>query len=182
MKNWVRQHPYRALACGYVIFLLFAASVQFVVVSRDPVDAVASAFITSSIYGLFALVQLSSVRKTQKRLAERGQFRAFVRYPDSRPGSLSGIWNQGIATPGTRSLRFQPAVYDSLEPSGQPTDFVVHGMLPDRRKVRGKERKYLPSPGFHATTLLTDRGRVQLAASPASLDGIAEALGAGPAR
>ena len=40
--------------------------------------------------------------RTQARLTENGQVHAYVRYPDSLPGSLSGIWNMGIATPRAR--------------------------------------------------------------------------------
>ncbi|UPO76862.1 hypothetical protein [Arthrobacter sp. Helios] len=180
MKNWVRLHPYLALASGYVIFFVFTAAVRFSINSRDLVDALVGAFIYTSVYWVFALSQVRTAWKTKKRLAEHGQFKAYIRYPDSRPGSLSGIWNQGIATPAAGSVRFQPAVYDTLEPSGRATDFVVLDVFPDRWKVSGKERKYLPASGYQAMTLLTDKGKVQLAASPESLDGLATALASGP--
>ena len=105
-----------------------------------------------------------------KRLDEEGQVRAFIRYPDSFPGSLSSIWNQVVATPTAGSIRFQPAVYDNLEPSGRPTEFRVRKVFPERRKVTGKDRKYMPAYGFRAITLLTDGSKVELAASPESLD------------
>jgi hypothetical protein len=60
--------------------------------------------------GDFALLQIRNVRKTKQRLDEQGQLRAFIRFPDSLPGSLSGIWNQGVATPGAGTVRFQAAV------------------------------------------------------------------------
>lgn len=182
VKNWVRQHPYLALALGYVLFFVVTAAIFLVVDPDDPVDALFTAFFYTLVYWLLALFQIRNMRKTKQRLDEHGQFRVFIRYPDSLPGSLSGIWNQGIATPGAGSIRFQPAVYDNLEPSGRATDFTVQEVLPERRKVSGKERKYLPAYGFHAMTLLTNGGKVELAASPESLDRLAEVLGSGPAQ
>jgi hypothetical protein len=176
MKKWVRRHPYLALAFGYAIFFALTTAVWLVVDARNLVDALLSAFMYTLVYWLFALFQLRNVRKTKQRLDEHGQFRAFIRYPDSLPGSLSGIWNQGIATPGAGSILFQPAVYDSLEPSGRATNFEVQEVLPERRKVSSKERKYLPAYGFRAVTLLTHVGKVELAASPESLDRLAEVV------
>lgn len=180
MKKWVRLHPYLALVIGYVILFVFTTAAELVIGARDLVDALLTAFIYTSIYWLFALFQLRHDRKTKQRLDQNGQFRAFIRYPDSRPGSLSGIWNQGIATPDAGIIRFQPAVYDSLEPSGRGTEFAVQEVLPDRRKVSGKERRYLPAYGFQAVTLLTDGGKVELAASPESLDRLTKVLVPGP--
>ncbi|MET1086468.1 MAG: hypothetical protein ABWY04_05005, partial [Arthrobacter sp.] len=37
-------------------------------------------------------------RKTAAKLENQGEMLVYVRYPDSRPGSLSGIWNMGVAT------------------------------------------------------------------------------------
>jgi hypothetical protein len=182
VKTWVRRHPYLALALGYVLFFVVSAAIWLVVDPDDPVDALFTAFFYTLVYWLLALFQIRNVRKTQQRLNEHGQFRVFIRYPDSLPGSLSGIWNQGIATPGAGSIRFQAAVYDNLEPSGRPSDFKVQEVLADRRKVSGKERKYLPAYGFQAVTMLTDGGKVEFAASPESLDRLAEVVRSGPAQ
>lgn len=180
MKDWIRGHPYLALALGYVLVYALAAAVGLVFDPRHPATVMLRAFTNTLIYWLFALFRIRNVRKTKQRLDARGQFRAFLRYPNSRPGSLSGIWNQGIATPGSGSIRFQPAVYDNLEPSGRPTELKVREVLPERRKVGGKERRYMPAYGFQAVTLLTDEGNVELAASPESLDGLVRAVASGP--
>lgn len=170
LKNWMRQHPYLTLAFGYVFVYVLAVAAWLVFDASDPATVMFRTFTNTLVYWLFALFQVRNVRKTKQRLDAHGQFRAFIRYPDSRPGSLSGIWKQGIATPGAGSIRFQPAVYDKLEPSGRPTELNVHEILPERRKVSGKERKYMPVYGFQSVTLLTDEGKVELAASPESLD------------
>lgn len=180
IKNWIRLHPYQALAWGYVVFLVFITAASLIRESPDVADALFSAFLYSLIYWLGAFFQARRVRMTKKRLDEHGQSKTYIRYPDSRPGSLSGTWNQGIATPGPGSIRFQPAVYDSLEPSGRATDFIVEEVLPDRRRINRKERKYLYDFGYEVVTLLTDKGKVQLAASPESLDRLVKLLASGP--
>lgn len=141
-----------------------------------------AAFTNSLVYLVLAAFQIRQVRKTKQRLDEHGQVKAFIRYTDSLQGSLSGVWHQGIATPGEGTVHFQPAVYDSLEPSGRPTELKVQEVLSGRRKISGKDRKYLPVYGFQAVTLLTDGGKVELAASPESLDRLAEVVAQGPAR
>lgn len=122
------------------------------------------------VYWLITVVYLRATRKERKELAGKGQLRAFIRYPDSLPGSLSGIWNPGVVAPTEGTLRFQPAVYESLESVGRATNFTVADVS-ERWTITGKDRKYLPaSAGYEAVTLATDKGRVELAASPESLD------------
>ena len=182
MKKWVKRHPYLALAFGYVLTFVITTGVWLLFSARGLVDALVSAFFNTLVYWLLAIFQIRNLRKTKQRLDEEGQFRAYIRYPDALPGSLSGIWNQGIATPGDGRLRFQAAVYDSLEPSGRPTQFRVHEILPERLKISGRDRKYLPVYGYEAVVLLTGSGKVQLAASPESLDRLMEVAGLGPAK
>jgi hypothetical protein len=71
-------------------------------------------------------------RKTAAKLDSQGGMVVYVRYPDARPGSLNGIWNMGVASVAETALRFQPAVYDTLEPSGRPTMFRNLGVAPDQ--------------------------------------------------
>jgi hypothetical protein len=179
MMKWIRRHPYLALAFGYVLAYVLAAAAWLVFDASNPAAVLFRTFTNTLVYWLFALFHVRNVRKTKQRLDAHGQFRVFIRYPDSRPGSLSGIWNQGIATPGAGSILFQPAVYDNLEPSGRPTELKVQEVRPERRKVGGKERKYLPAYGYKAVTLLTDGGKVELAARPESLDRLAEFVAPG---
>lgn len=178
----MRQHPYLAVSLGYVVFLAVTTAVSLVYGSPDIAEMLLQALMYSLIYWLGAFFQSRRFSRTKKRLDEHGQSKVYIRYPDSRPGSLSGMWNQGIAAPGEGSMRFQPAVYDSLEPSGRATDFVVQEVLPERRKVPRDERKYLWDFGFEVVTLLTDKGKVQLAASPETLDSLLELLASGPGR
>ena len=177
MKKWVRRHPYVALALGYVIFFVFASAVWFFVGSFDLVDSVITAFVWTLGYWLVGVFETRRRNETKARLDNHGQIMAYIRYPDSPAGSLSSIWNQGIATPSTGSIHFQPAVYDTLEPSGRATTINVQDLLPERRKVGGKDRKYIPVHGIQAMTLLTNDGAMEIAAHPESLDKLCEVLG-----
>lgn len=175
MKKWVRQHPYLALAVSYVLLFVFATGIWFAV-RHDLAYALTTASAWTSIYWLFAVFQVRRRRKTKVRLDDHGQIMIFLRYPDSRPGSLNSIWNQGIATPSTRSIMFQPAVYDTLEPSGRPTTIAIQKLLPERRKVNGKDSRYTTVHGLQAMILMTDDGKVEIAARPESLDKLSELL------
>ncbi|MCU1553753.1 MAG: hypothetical protein JWM13_1239 [Arthrobacter sp.] len=69
-------------------------------------------------------IQARSERKTAAKLENQGGILVYIRYPESLPGSLSGIWNMGVVTfVRAAAIKFQPAVYDTLEPSGRPTTF-----------------------------------------------------------
>lgn len=175
MNAWVRKHPYLTLAAGYVLLFVFGTGVWFVS-RRDLTYALTTSFTWTSIYGLFAVFQVRRRRKAKVHLEDNGQFRIYLRYPDSRPGSLPNIWNQGIATPTPRSLQFQPAVYDTLEPAGRATSIRIEELLPEHRKLDSTDRKYVPGYGLEAMTLMTDDGKVEIAANPDELDKLVEIL------
>lgn len=177
MKDWVRAHPYLTLAMGYVFFFVFTTALWWVFGPHDLENALITAAVWTLGYFLFAVFQTRQRRKSKARLDEQGQFLAYIRYPGFRPGSLSSIWNQGIAQASTGSLHFQPAGYDTLEPSGRPTTITVQSLLPDRRKVNGKDRKYILVNGLQAMTLMTDNGKAEIAARPDALDTLGEVLG-----
>ncbi len=99
VMKWVRRHPYLALAFGYVLVFVLAVAAWLVFDPSDPATVMFRTFMNTLVYWLFALFHVRNVRKTKQRLDAHGQFRAFVRYPDPRPGSLSGIWNQASQRP-----------------------------------------------------------------------------------
>ncbi|UKA60022.1 hypothetical protein [Arthrobacter sp. FW306-2-2C-D06B] len=68
-------------------------------------------------------------------------------------------------------------MYDTLEPSGRATTIKVQDLLPGRRKVSRKDRKYIQVYGIEAMTVLTDEGAVEIAAHPESLERVSEVLG-----
>ena len=170
MRTWARQHPYLAGFIQYVLVFVVGTAAWLGFHATDPGGAVFSGVWYLAVYCLITVVYLRKTREQTRRFSEHGQMRAFIRYPDSLPGSLSGIWNPGIVTPAKGALRFQPAVSEDLEPYGRYTDFRVREVS-ERWTITGKNRKYLPSAfGYEAVTLATDKGRVELAASPESLD------------
>lgn len=67
-------------------------------------------------------------------------------------------------------------MYDTLEPSGRATMIKIQELLPERRKLNGKDRKYLPGFGLQAMTLMTEEDKVEIAATPESLDRLSEIL------
>lgn len=178
MRQWVHRNPGLAVVLALLIEWVVVAT-GTLVFGHSLLDAVIEATFWTVLSGIALVFELRRNRKVQARLEEKGQIRAFLRYPDALPGSLSGIWNMGIATPRAGRIDFQPAVYDTLEPSGRPTHIEVLEVLPGRRQISSKERKYIGGIGaLQVMSLLTDQGRVEIAASQNSLaklvDGPAE--------
>lgn len=174
MKEWVRLHPYLALAVAYALLFVFITAAWMAVGRRGLGDSFTTGFVLTLSYWLLAIFGIRRSRKAKGRLEESGQMIVYIRYPDSRPGSLSSIWNQGIVTPSAGTIHFQPAVYDTLEPSGRATTIKVQDLLPERRTVSGKDRKYIQVYGIHAMTVLTDEGKVEIAAHPEALDRLSD--------
>ena len=177
MKEWVRTHPYLALILSYVLVFVVMTGLWWGMTGRNLVDSAFTGAMWAAGYGIVAFFETKRRRKTNARLEEHGQIMAYIRYPDARPGSLGSIWNQGIATPAAGSLHFQPAVYDTLEPSGRAATISVRDVLSQRRKLSGRDRRYIQAAGIQALMLATDGGRVELAAAPESLDRLREVLG-----
>ena len=170
LRTWGRKHPYLGALIGLVVIAAVSIAAWLALSGREPGAVILSGLSNVVVYWLITVVYLRATRKERKELAGKGQLRAFMRYPDSLPGSLSGIWNPGIVTPTEGALRFQPAVYETFESSGRSTNFIVADVS-ERWTITGKDRKYLPaSAGYEAVTLATDKGKVKLAASPESLD------------
>lgn len=177
MRQWVYRNPRITVALALLVEWVVVAT-GTLAFGRPLLDAFIEATFWTVLSGIALVFELRRTRRVKARLEEKGQIRAFLRYPDALPGSLSGIWNMGIATPGAETIHFQPAVYDTLEPSGRPTQIKVLKVLPGRRPISGKERKYIGGIGnLQVLSLLSDQGKVEIAASPDSL----ASLLAGPA-
>lgn len=169
MRQWVQRNPKTAVALALLVewIVVTFGSLAF---GRPLLDALFDATFWTVISGITLVFELRRSRKVKARLEEKGQIRAFLRYPDALPGSLSGIWNMGIATPSGGLIDFQPAVYDTLEPSGRPTQIKVLEVFPERRPISSKERRYIGDIGsIQVMSLLTDQGRAEIAASPEAL-------------
>ncbi|MBD1543562.1 hypothetical protein G9E11_15220 [Arthrobacter sp. IA7] len=129
--------------------------------------------ITTALIWYFTVKRL---KQTSDRLTKQGQHLVYLRYPEARPESLSGIWNMGVATLSPGRVDFQPAVYDTLEPSGRPS--VLEGLeaasVP--RRLNRQDTKYVTPRAFMVMTYQTDGRTVEIAASPESLQKIRETV------
>ena len=175
MRQWVRRHPRLALSLALVIEWIVLLAGHLLL--GDPLlDSLFGATFWTVASGIMLASEWRRTGRTQARLTENGQVHAYVRYPDALPGSLSGIWNMGIATPRAGWIDFQPAVYDTLEPSGRPEKIKVLDMLPGRRWISRSERKYIGGFGIQAMALVTESGIVEIAGRPESLDRLVAAV------
>jgi len=116
------------------------------------------------------------LKQTSDRLTEHGQHLVYLRYPEARPGSLRGIWNMGVATLSPGRIDFQPAVYDTLEPSGRAS--VLEGLeaasVP--RPLNRQDTKHVTQRMFMVMTYQTSGRTIEIAASPDSLQQIRETV------
>ncbi|MCY1373675.1 hypothetical protein D9M69_609650 [compost metagenome] len=78
----------------------------------------------------------------------------------------------GVATLAQGRIEFQPAVYDTLEPSGRATSLTVLGAAPEMRRITRQEKKYVSQSGFQVITLTTESGDVEVAAGPGTIQRI----------
>ena len=176
-RSWLAAH--RKVVLVVAIPAVWVAGVVLLVSWGRPLDEV---LFNAALWAVYAAV-LRHVRtrgesKTAARLDSQGGLLVYIRYPDSRPGSLSGIWNMGVATFDGTAMKFQPAVYDNLEPSGRPTTFTALAVTSaEPRKIERKEQKYLTHQGFQAIRLATDKGDLEVAGRPESLRKILGVIG-----
>ncbi|MEC5180136.1 hypothetical protein [Arthrobacter sp. CG_A4] len=166
-----------------VLAAAWGAGIALFVSWGRPLD---ETLVSAAVWAFYAAVlwyvQARSERRTAAKLDAQDGVLVYLRYPDSRAGSLSGIWNMGVVTfDGTAGMNFQPAVYDTLEPTGRPTAFTaLVAVSAGPRKIDRKEQKYLTHPGFLAIRLTTDKGDIEVAARPESLRRILGAVTGSP--
>jgi hypothetical protein len=179
MKKWWHELPpsRRVAVISVVAFVVYAGGL--LLIFRENIGG---ALFNALLYTLFLAGSIyftqKRFRKTAARLQEHGQSLMFLRYPNSRPGSLSGVWQMGVATPSPGRIDFQPAVYDELIPSGRSRALMglhVAGVLP-RIAGRNDTRHGVPF-GFRIMTMESDGGTIELAASPDTLQKIQKAVG-----
>jgi hypothetical protein len=177
VRKWIAVHR-KIVALG-ILAVAYAAGMALFVTWGRPLD---ETLISAAIWFVFTVVawyfDARRQRKTAARLADQGGLLIYIRYPDSLPGSLSGIWNMGVATfRGAAPMTFQPAVYDTLEPSGRATTFTALAPVStEPRKIGWKERWHFSRPGFQVIRLATDKGDIEVAAAPDSLRKILDVI------
>ncbi|MDJ0320881.1 hypothetical protein [Pseudarthrobacter sp. PS3-L1] len=174
MRKMSREHPWLFLAISLVTvwLLLFAFGAA---TGRTPGEAATNAVPYAVIVALVGAFQLRKVRKVHAHLAIENQVLGYVRYPDSKSGSLSGIWNLVIITPGAGESRFQSADSHTFEATGRETRVPLLGLSPARRTLPLVE-KYIAISGLSAAMAQTASGRLEIAATPEDLDRLAAAI------
>lgn len=132
MEEWFIGH--RRLAVALALVLEWAVLVAVgLALRRTPIDAIMNSVVWTVMCGMVLAFELRRKARIKVQLDMHGQVLVYVRYPDSLRGSLSGIWNLGIAKPSGKCIDFQPAAYDTSEPSGRPT----------KRPQRSATRRFL---------------------------------------
>lgn len=178
MGKWWREISpiQRAAVVGAVVFAFYFGGQ--VLITRESLDsALFGALVYSLLLAAGTYFGEKRLRRTKARLDEHGQSLMFLRYPNARPGSLSGIWEMGIATPAPGRIDFQPAVYDELIPSGRSkalTGLKATGSPP--RKTNHQNNKHGVPFGFMVITFDSDGGLVEIAAAPGTLQQLYEAI------
>ncbi len=175
MRRWIGDHP-EVFQAWVILVVWVAGTAALVSFGRPLLDAFFSSLFWVVIMGCSAYFTSRRLRRTASELEARGQVLAYIRYPNSLPGSLSGIWNRGIATLAPGKVEFQPAVYDTLEPTGRPTSFTVLAATQEPQKLGRQDSKYIGEPGFRSIKLTTANADIEVAATPASLHKILDVV------
>lgn len=169
MRKWIAAH-HKTLALVLLIAAWGAGIALFVSLGHPLGEVLFNAALWAVFVAASWSIDARRQRKTAAKLDSQGGMLVYVRYPDSRPGSLSGIWNMGVASFETAGLKFQPAVYDTVEPSGRATTFRILGAESSgTRKIGRKESRYVTHVGYQAIRLTTDKGAIEVAGGPESL-------------
>lgn len=177
LRKWIAAHRnfVRAVVFAVICFSQIALYVSF---GNTLQQAILSSVLWSGIMAAIWYVGARRQRRMTARLDAEDAILVYVRYPDARPGSLSGIWEMGVATfVGAGTIKFQPAANDTLDPIGRPTTFsAVMARVAERRELSRKESRYVPTMGFRAIRLTTDKGDIEVAGRPESLRRILDAI------
>ncbi len=100
----------------------------------------------------------------------------FLRYPDARPGSLSTIWQMGIADPAPGRIDFQPAIYEDLVHIGRMKALTGLTAFSAPRYADRDDNRHNVPPGFQVVSAESDGGSIEIAARPQTLRRIRETV------
>ena len=168
MRKWGEMHPaLRAVLVGVVAFAAILAA--GLILGGELDDAVANAVFYALLIG-GGVFFLTTFPTGTVKLDEPGKFVIFLRFPGSSPGSLNSTWQVGIASPGPGQIDFQPTIHDELIPSGRSKALTGLRVMesPPRKANRHDGKQEVPLD-FQIISLTSDRGVIEIAASPAAL-------------
>lgn len=171
MRPWMKKHPV-IVGCILVIAAFCVQLVLLMVWRRTLEQAALQASLWTGFMALWWFIPDGMRRRTARKLAAKGQFLGYIRYPQARPGSLDSIWDQGILSPSLGVLEFQPALYDTIEPSGGARTFTAVEVSREPRKLTRRDSTYIGVQGCRTVTVTTDLEVIDIAARPESLQKI----------
>lgn len=176
MEKWAAKHPILLSVLAALVGGIVAVAVDVFLGQRLDSAVLNSVFLMLFLGGSAYFGQ-KRVRKTKARLDEQGQSLMFLRYPDTLPGSLSGVWQMGVATPAPGRIDFQPVVYEDLVPTSRSRALtgLQSAPSPPRKSDRHDNKQAVPY-GFEVISMDSDGGTNEIAASPDTLQKIQEAV------
>lgn len=176
MREWAAKHVGLVSVLAGLAGGIMAVAVDVLLGQRLDRAVINSVFFMLFLGGS-AFFGQKRLRKIKATLDESGQSLMFLRYPNSLPGSLSGIWQMGVATPVPGRIDFQPAAYEDLVPVGRSRTLTgVHATQSPPRKADRRDNKHAVPYGFKVIALDSDSGTVEIAASPDTLQKIQDAV------
>jgi len=166
MRKWAAEHPVLSSAL-FAILVGVVVLIVDILLGRKLDTAIANTVFWMLFFWGSSYFAQKRTRKTKARLDEHGQSLMFLRYPDSRPGSLSGVWQMGVATPAPGRIDFQPVVYEDLVPTGRSRALTgLHSVPSPPRKADRHDNKQAVPYGFQIINMDSDGGPIEIAASP----------------
>ena len=176
MRKWGEMHPaLRAVLVGVVAGVAILA--VGLSVGSSPDDAIANAVFYALMIGGGLFFLTTRFPTAAAKLDGHGQLVIFLRFPDSPPGSLNSLWQMGTANPHVGSIDFQPIVDDDAIPSGRSkalTGLAVTDL--QIRKANRQDNKQDVPWDFRIITLASAKGVIEIAASPAGVQKIQQAV------
>ncbi|MBD1541483.1 hypothetical protein G9E11_04290 [Arthrobacter sp. IA7] len=97
MRKWGSEHPVLVIAVALALCWGTGFAISLVIGGRLD-DALFNATMGSITTALIWYFTVKRLKQTSDRLTKQGQHLVYLRYPEARPESLSGIWNMGGAT------------------------------------------------------------------------------------
>lgn len=180
MRKWGEMHPaLRAVLVGVVACAVILAA--GLILGGNLEDAVANAAFYALMIGGGVFFMTTRFPTDAAKPVEPGKVVIFLRFPDTSPGSLSSIWQMGIASPGPGRIDFQPTVRGELIASGRSK--ALTGLrateFPPRKANHHDGQQEVPLD-FQIISLNSDGGVVEIAASPATLQNLQRVVSASP--
>jgi hypothetical protein len=141
-----------------------------------PEDAIANAVFYGLAFGGVLFFISQSFRASTGKPRKDGRMPVYLRYPNALPGSLHAHWEMGVAALGPGRIDFQPAVYDESVRSGRSRALTALSILSPPRTARHLDTRQGVPHGFQIIALESSGGVVEIAASPATIRTIQDAI------